>query len=137
MSQSSNLSITTCHESQSIGARIEYNHDGHISQQQASARTHGTTVNIQNLFSTLPVRHREFQRNIKREYAKMMQVLQAYCVISTGVRISCYTVDEKGKKCLVLGTHGKSDIKDNISNVFGLKQVCAKEINCKYFLSFF
>ena len=72
------------------------------------------TVHLQNLFSTLPVRHGEFQRNIKREYAKMMQVLQAYCVISTGVRISCFTIDEKGKKCLVLGTHGKSDIKENI-----------------------
>ena len=72
------------------------------------------TGHLQNLFSTLPVRHGEFQRNIKREYAKMMQVLQAYCVISTGVRISCFTIDEKGKKCLVLGTHGKSDIKENI-----------------------
>ena len=112
LSQSSNLSVTTCHKSQSIGARIEYNHDGHVTQQQATARMHGTTVNIQNLFSTLPVPHREFQQNIKREYAKTMQVLQAYCVILTGVRISCYTIDEKGKKCLVMRTHGKSDIKD-------------------------
>ena len=67
----------------------------------------------------------------------MMQVLQAYCVILTGIRISCYTVDEKGKNCLMLGMHGKSDIKENISNVFGLKQVCAKGINCKYFLKSF
>lgn len=97
------------------------------------ARTHGTTVNLQNLFSTLPVRHGEFQRNIKREYAKMIQVLQGYCVISTGVRISCYTIDGKGKKCLVLGTHGSSDIQQNISNVFGPKQVCGNVNYCKYF----
>jgi hypothetical protein len=31
----------------------------------------------------------EFKRNLKREYAKMVIVLQAYALISTGVRIIC------------------------------------------------
>ncbi|XP_028391938.1 mismatch repair endonuclease PMS2-like [Dendronephthya gigantea] len=118
-----NLTITTCHKTQDIGTRIEYDHDGHITKEQATPRTHGTTVTLQNLFSTLPVRHKEFQRNIKREYTKMMQVLQGYCVISTGVRISCYTIGEKGKKSMVLATHANSDMKGNISNVFGPKQL--------------
>ena len=118
-----NLSITTCHKSQNIGARIEYNHDGHITKQEATARPHGTTVTLQNLFSTLPVRHKEFLRNIKREYTKMMQVLQGYCVISTGVRISCHTIGEKGKKSLALATNSNRDMRENISNVFGPKQV--------------
>jgi DNA mismatch repair ATPase MutL len=118
-----NLSITTCHKSQNIGARIEYNHDGHITKQEATARPHGTTVTLQNLFSTLPVRHKEFLRNIKREYTKMMQVLQGYCVISTGVRISCHTIGEKGKKSLALATNSNHDMRENISNVFGPKQV--------------
>ena len=69
------------------------------------------------------MRHREFLRNIKREYTKMMQVLQGYCVISTGVRISCHTIGEKGKKTVALATHGNSDMRENISNVFGPKQV--------------
>ena len=121
--QSSNLSITTCHKSENIGARIEYDHNGHITKQQATARTHGTTVTLQNLFSTLPVRHKEFLRNIKREYTKMMQVLQGYCVISTGARISCHNIGEKGKKSLALATHGNIDMRENISNVFGPRQV--------------
>ena len=118
-----NLSITSCHKSQNIGAKIEYNHDGLITKQQATARTQGTTVTLQNLFSTLPVRHKEFLRNIKREYTKMMQVLQGYCVISSGVRISCCNIGEKGKKSLALATHGNNEMKENISNVFGPKQV--------------
>ena len=51
---------------------------------------------IQNLFSTLPVRHKEFQRNIKKEFAKMVQVLNSYCLISTGVRITCTNQTGKG-----------------------------------------
>ena len=34
----------------------------------------GTTVVLENLFSTLPVRHKEFVRNLKKEFGKMVQV---------------------------------------------------------------
>ena len=44
-------------------------------------------------------------------------------MISTGVRISCYTIGEKGKKSVALATHGNNDMRENISNVFGPKQV--------------
>lgn len=56
----------------------------------------GTTIIVQNLFHTLPVRHREFQNNLKREFGKMVQVLNAYCLIHTGVRITCSNQSGKG-----------------------------------------
>ena len=56
----------------------------------------GTTVQVLNIFHTLPVRHREFQKNIKREFAKLIQVLNAYCIVNTGVRISCSNMTAKG-----------------------------------------
>ena len=59
-------------------------------------RKTGTTVSLQNLFYTLPVRHKEFIRNLKREFTKAVQVLNAYCIISTGVRITCTNQTEKG-----------------------------------------
>ena len=31
----------------------------------------------------------EFKRNLKREYGKMVTLLQAYALISTGVRMIC------------------------------------------------
>lgn len=46
-------------------------------------------VSLEDLFVTLPVRHKEFTRNLKKEFHKMVQLLNAYCVISTGVKITC------------------------------------------------
>nr|KAG5697196.1 hypothetical protein BaRGS_002205 [Batillaria attramentaria] len=42
--------------------------------QICSGQVRGTTVTLQNLFHTLPVRHREFQRNLKKEFGKMIQL---------------------------------------------------------------
>lgn len=56
----------------------------------------GCTVILENLFSTLPVRHKEFLRNLKKEFFKMVQVLNSYCLINVGVRISCYNQVGKG-----------------------------------------
>jgi DNA mismatch repair protein PMS2 len=55
--------------------------------QQPSARSVGTTVAVKDLFKTLPVRYKTFQRNIKREFVKLVQVLQAYALIACGVKM--------------------------------------------------
>lgn len=46
----------------------------------------GTTVTITNLFSSLPVRQKEFHRNLKREFSKATHLLSSYCLISTNVK---------------------------------------------------
>ncbi len=78
-----------------------------------------------NLFESLPVRRKEFERNLKREFAKMTQVLNAYCVISTGVRISCSNQGEKsgGRRTTVISTRGRQTLKDTIIDVFGPKSL--------------
>lgn len=119
----SNLSIVTCHKTAKVGTRLLYDNDGHISQKMPQPRQQGMTVNVQQLFNTLPVRHKEFLRHIKKEYSKMVQVLQAYCIISTGIRISCTNQVGQGKKNPVISTSGCSSLKENISAVFGAKQV--------------
>uniref|UniRef100_A0A8V8TQR6 PMS1 homolog 2, mismatch repair system component n=1 Tax=Homo sapiens TaxID=9606 RepID=A0A8V8TQR6_HUMAN len=43
-----------------------FDHNGKIIQKTPYPRPRGTTVSVQQLFSTLPVRHKEFQRNIKK-----------------------------------------------------------------------
>jgi DNA mismatch repair protein PMS2 len=82
----SNVSVTTRHKSQSNGTKIVYDSNGKIESDTASARSVGTTVVLGNLFHSLPVRRKEFERNLKREFAKMTQVMNAYCLISVGVR---------------------------------------------------
>ncbi|NWU95485.1 PMS2 endonuclease, partial [Upupa epops] len=119
----SNVTIFTCHKSAKVGTRLVFDHNGKITQKTPFPRQQGTTVNIQQLFYTLPVRHKEFQRNIKKEYAKMVQVLQAYCIVSKGVRINCSNQVGQGKKSSVVSTTGSPSLKENIGAVFGQKQL--------------
>lgn len=59
----------------------------------------------------------------------MMHVLQSYCIISTGVRITCTNQVGQGKRNIVLCTSGSNSMKDNIGAVFGPKQVRADLTN--------
>lgn len=60
----------------------------------------GTTVTIENLFAPLPVRRKELERNIKREFGKALSLLHAYalgpCASNAGVRLSVANFSEKG-----------------------------------------
>ncbi|XP_069342681.1 mismatch repair endonuclease PMS2 isoform X10 [Eulemur rufifrons] len=62
----SDVSISTCHTSAKVGTRLVFDHNGKIIQKTPYPRPKGTTVSVQQLFYTLPVRHKEFQRNIKK-----------------------------------------------------------------------
>ncbi|NWV61714.1 PMS2 endonuclease, partial [Malurus elegans] len=119
----SDVTIFTCHKSAKVGTRLVFDHNGKITQKTPFPRQQGTTVSIQQLFYTLPVRHKEFQRNIKKEFAKMVQLLQAYCIVSKGVRINCTNQVGQGKKSCVISTAGSPSLKENIGAVFGQKQL--------------
>ncbi|NWT04983.1 PMS2 endonuclease, partial [Mionectes macconnelli] len=119
----SDVTIFTCHKSAKVGTRLVFDHNGKITQRAPFPRQQGTTVSVQQLFYTLPVRHKEFQRNIKKEYAKMVQLLQAYCIVSKGVRINCTNQVGQGRKSCVISTAGSPSLKENIGAVFGQKQL--------------
>ncbi|XP_078096736.1 mismatch repair endonuclease PMS2 isoform X2 [Mustelus asterias] len=119
----SDLSVVTCHKTAKVGTRLVFDHNGRIREKMPHPRQQGTTVNVQQLFYSLPVRHKEFQRNVKKEYGKMAQVLQAYCIISAGVRINCINQLGQGKRNPVCCTSGCTTLKENISAVFGSKQL--------------
>ncbi|RDD42073.1 DNA mismatch repair protein pms1 [Trichoplax sp. H2] len=118
-----NVAITTRHKSQPNGTKIEYDHRGIVKSKSACARQQGTTVTLQGLFSTLPVRHKEFVRNIKREFNKMIHVLQSYAIISIGLRLTCNNQPEKNKRITVLSCQSNKGLKENIVDIFGPKQV--------------
>lgn len=60
----------------------------------------GTTVTLMKLFASLPVRRKEFERNIKREYSKALSLLTAYalgpCSAGRGVRLTVSNQSDKG-----------------------------------------
>ncbi|XP_070187298.1 mismatch repair endonuclease PMS2-like isoform X1 [Littorina saxatilis] len=117
------MTITTRHKSVAVGTKLEYDGNGQIVSKTPIPRQQGTTVSMQNLFHTLPVRHKEFQRNLKKEFSKMVQVLNAYCIVNTGVRITCSNQTNKGSRSPVVSTNGNATVKDNIANIFGPKQL--------------
>ena len=85
----------------------------------------GTTVAVENLFVNLPVRRRELEKNIKREYGKVLTVLQAYACISTDIKFSVSNVLAKGKKVTVFSTRSNPTTRENIANVYGAKAVAS------------
>ncbi|XP_022919793.2 mismatch repair endonuclease PMS2 [Onthophagus taurus] len=121
----SDVTIITRHSSANIATKITYDHNGKIIDESSAPRSKGTTVCLSNLFITLPVRRREFLKNLKREFNKMCQLLYAYCLISTNVKITCINQLSKGSKSTVVSTQGSHSIRDNIINVFGAKQIAS------------
>ena len=116
------VSITTRHAASSqTGTCLSYDHNGAEVGRSTVARGPGTTVALHNLFSTMPVRHREFLRNIKKEFSKLVSVVSGYALVSEGVRITCSNQVGKGKRTTVVATQGRS-VKDNLVAVFGAKQ---------------
>lgn len=82
----SDLVITTRHGSLDVATKITYDNNGKIVSTTPVAREKGTTVTLCKLFSSLPVRRKEFMKNLKKEFNKMCQMLYAYCLVSKGVK---------------------------------------------------
>lgn len=85
------------------------------------ASQRGTTVVVENLFMNLPVRRRELEKNVKREYGKVVGLLQAYACISTNTKVVVSNMMAKGKKVVVFATKGNPTTRENIANVYGAK----------------
>ncbi|PWN28737.1 DNA mismatch repair protein MutL [Jaminaea rosea] len=81
--------LTATQDEAPMGTLVELGKDGSlVSCEKKLARQRGTTVSVNGLFQGLPVRRRELERNCKREYGKAQALLQAYALISKGVRWS-------------------------------------------------
>ncbi|WAQ95591.1 PMS2-like protein [Mya arenaria] len=104
----STLNVTTRHKSASVGTRMEFDHNGKITKQTSMAR-------------------QEFQRNVKKEFIKMVQVLNSYCIISTGVRITCTNQTAKGNRSVVVANNVDVNVTPDKRQVFmdGEKHILA------------
>ncbi|KAF2837187.1 DNA mismatch repair protein MutL [Patellaria atrata CBS 101060] len=107
------------------GTRLEFEPSGKLKETSVVASQKGTIVAVENLFYNLPVRRRELEKNIKREYGKVLNLLHAYACISTGVRVAVSQQISKGKKVVVFSTKANTTTKENISQVYGAKTVLA------------
>ena len=107
--------------------RLTYDRAGTLQSREPAAHPVGTTVTVTGLFAPLPVRRQEFERSAKKQYAKMLRVLQGYAVIATTVRLSCSHTTSTGggsgggARSAVLSTQGSGRLSDHVANVFGAK----------------
>lgn len=96
------FAVTTKLDSEGVGCRIVFGRNGNIISETQVARTTGTTVLVTNLFEALPVRRGEFLRTIKKQFQKMVKVLQSYAIIAVGVRIVVTNVGKVRNVSLIL-----------------------------------
>jgi DNA mismatch repair protein PMS2 len=121
----SDVHILTATENEAPkGSKLVFESSGKLKSVQTVAAQRGTTVAVETIFKNLPVRRQELVKNIKREYGKVLSLLQAYACISTGVKVSVSNVLNK-KKTVVFSTKANKTTRENIANVFGAKTLSA------------
>ncbi|CAG9770561.1 unnamed protein product [Ceutorhynchus assimilis] len=121
----SEIEVTSKHETAETATKLKYDYGGNIISKEIAARQQGTTVTLKNLFSTLPVRKREFSKNLKKEFSKMCNLLYAYCLLPAGIKYKCTNATANGSKNIVVATEGNKTVRENIISVFGVKQLAS------------
>ncbi|KAJ9116412.1 hypothetical protein QFC22_004854 [Naganishia vaughanmartiniae] len=134
-------SVTICtstQETQPLGRILKFGRDGTLVDSNGKiARQRGTTVTVEKLFSPLPVRRKEFERNAKRDFAKALGLLTAYALVpschpriddqqqgsaavSRGIRLTVDSINKTGKKTNHLRSDGKGSLRSAVSAVWGV-----------------
>ncbi|KAG6901142.1 hypothetical protein C0995_016557 [Termitomyces sp. Mi166 len=104
-----------------MGVSLEMDASGKVAKRSKIARQRGTTVSVANLFKPLPVRRKEFERNVKREFGKALGLLNAYALIGTGVRFTVNNTADKGQKAVQLRTTGALSSRAVVAELWGPK----------------
>lgn len=91
------VQVVTCTQADApLATKLELDTNGEIKSKSVSSGKKGTTITVSEIFHSLPVRRKDLQKNIKREFAKAIGLLQAYAVICVGVRILVSNTLSKG-----------------------------------------
>ncbi|RDA88967.1 hypothetical protein CP532_0710 [Ophiocordyceps camponoti-leonardi (nom. inval.)] len=118
----SRLVITTCVQADAPrGSRLSFDTSGVLTETAVVASHRGTTVSVNGLFHNLPVRRRELERNIKREWLKVCALLHQYACIQTNVKFSVSQQPSRGNRTVLFSTRGNATTRENIMNIFGAR----------------
>ncbi|VDM35734.1 unnamed protein product [Hydatigera taeniaeformis] len=123
--QVADVTIHTRTEQAKVGTRLEFTNSGGLKSRRPLARSRGTTVYVERLFHTLPVRRRYLtnQSRLSREFSQAITLISSYCLVLTGVQLSCYRIDKKGTKILVVSNMEGNSLSSNIAAVYGQAQL--------------
>ncbi|KAK0540296.1 ATP-binding mismatch repair protein [Tilletia horrida] len=109
-----------------VGTVLTFEKSGKVTPgARKQPRQRGTTVIVRDLFQGFPVRRREFEKNLKREYAKAQGILQSYALIQKGVRWTVYNIPKAGgRKTMQMSMSANSTpsfLLSNVTDLFGAK----------------
>ena len=122
----SHFTIITCIASDvPRGTKLDFDSTGKLKGTSILAAREGTTVSVEEIFHNLPVRRRELQRNIKREWNKVLALLHQYACVQVGLKLTVSQQPTKGKRVVLFSTRGNLTTRENIINVFGAKTATA------------
>uniref|UniRef100_A0A5K3FE80 MutL_C domain-containing protein n=1 Tax=Mesocestoides corti TaxID=53468 RepID=A0A5K3FE80_MESCO len=123
--QVADVAVHTRAESARSGTRLEFSTAGEVKSRRPLARSKGTTVVVDRLFHTLPVRRRHLtdQSRLLKEFTAAVSLISGYCVSLVGVQLACYRFDKKGTKTLVVSNMSARSVSENIAAVFGQAQL--------------
>lgn len=113
--------LTSTKSSQPKANRLLFNKNGELIESKSNVpRQSGTTMSIFSLFHHLPVRRRELEKNIKREFSKAVNLLQSYalCPLLADKKFIVTNTNKSNKKSLIFQSTGKS-LLNNITSIFG------------------
>ncbi|KAG5519893.1 hypothetical protein PMAC_000170 [Pneumocystis sp. 'macacae'] len=124
--------ITATEKHVPYATQITYDQEANIVAKEVVSSHKGTIVRIEQLFCSLPVRRKEFERNYKHDFQKTLSMIQSYAIITTGIKLLVANEQPKRPKIVHFATRGNAHIKENIADLMGtqLLQTLA-DINCK------
>ncbi|KAL4066549.1 DNA mismatch repair protein MutL [Scleroderma citrinum] len=124
---SDGVTVTTATASDTpMGTILEIDRNGRVKSRNGKvARQRGTTVAVSTLFKPLPVRRKELERNIKREFHKTLNLLYAYALVpcsgDKGVRMTVTNQAEGGRKSVLLKTDGTPSLRSSVTALWGTR----------------
>nr|CDJ83098.1 ATP-binding region and DNA mismatch repair protein and MutL domain containing protein [Haemonchus contortus] len=112
------ITLITRHRSDHLGTKLRFDHSGNIIESVSAARSVGATVIVENLFETLPVRRKEFERTSKKEFSKVLATVQSFALSRPDIKFVCNNT-VAGKRQQLICTPGNATIRDVVINLFG------------------
>ncbi|KAL3313186.1 Mismatch repair endonuclease pms2 [Cichlidogyrus casuarinus] len=120
----SDVTIHTRSADSSTGYKLVFNNLGRLDSQSPLARGQGTTISLNNLFHTVPVRHKilsdSSSGHVSKEFSHALFMITSYCIALADVQIACYKADPKQSLFKLIISNGQSKtVQQNIINIFG------------------
>ncbi|KAH3901337.1 ATP-binding mismatch repair protein SCDLUD_002828 [Saccharomycodes ludwigii] len=116
-----NLQVLTSCETPPKGNKLLYDTNGQLIDCKVASRNKGTTITVSHLFSNLPVRRKDFEKNHKRKFTHCCNMIQDHAIIQDGITITVWNISSNhNRKNLILSSAPiNKGIPKNFTNIFG------------------